>query len=221
MLVSKLKGQGSIYKITNIVNGKCYIGRTSDFYRRSHHYVYDFNNQRSRQINEYMLRSMIKHGIEKFTFSVIEVCDQDIMEERELFWMRYFNSTSRDFGYNLRTDECGAMIVHDLTRKKISERLKKEWADGVRSKHSEKLKISWESRDRDKQGSLFSKIKTKYQYHIKSDDVDKIILYPELKEMKLHGCINKFAKYKTDVVDFKGFRIERLRVDSYRKDTEN
>lgn len=221
MKVSKFKNQGGIYRITNIVNGKCYIGRTSCFYRRSHHYIYDFNNQRSRQINEYMLRSMIKYGIDNFVFSVIEVCDQDVVEDRELFWMEYFNSTDRAFGYNLRRDKSGAMIVHELTRKKISDRLKIEWENGVRSQHSEKLKLSWENRDRELQSNLFSEIKTKYQYHITSSDTDKIVLYKELKSLKLHGCLGKFAKYNIDVVDFKGFRIERLRVEPYRKNPEN
>lgn len=218
MLVSKFKNQGGIYKITNIVNGKCYIGRTSDFYRRSHHYIYDFNNRRSRQINEYMLRSMTKYGLDKFIFSVIEICDQDVVEERELFWMQYFNSTDRNFGYNLRKDESGAMIVHDDTRKKISNRLKEEWRNGVRSDHSSKLKISWDTRDRQAQSELMSKNLTKYKYCVQSEDFDEIIFYQDLKKMDLHGCISKFAKYNIDIVDFKGFRIERIRVESPTKD---
>lgn len=221
MLVSKLKGQGGIYKITNAVNGKCYVGRTSDFYRRSHHYIYDFYNQRSRQINEYMLRSMTKYGIEKFTFSVIEVCNQDIVEERELFWMKYFNSTDRNFGYNLRIDESGAMIVHELTRKKISERLKSEWSSGTRDGHSDKLKASWENRDREAQSKLMSKNLTKYLYRISRGEYSEDVSYKILKELGLCGCTGKFAKYNTDLVEFKGYSIERLRVDSRRKNTED
>lgn len=213
MDVSKFKDQEGIYKITNIVNGKCYIGRTSCFYRRSHNYIYDFNNQRSRQINEYLLRSMLKHGIDKFTFCVIEICDKDEVEDRELFWMDYFKSASKDFGYNLRKDKSGAMIVHNSTREKISARLKKEWDSGIRSGHSEKLKQSWETRDREAQGKLFSKIKTKYAYKVSRNDYEKTLLYKDLVEMKLHGVIGKFAKHQTDVVEFKGYKIERIRLN--------
>lgn len=213
MEVSKFKGQEGIYKITNIVNGKCYIGRTSCFYRRSHHYIYDFHNQRSRQINEYLLRSMNKYGFDNFTFNVIEICDKDEVEDRELFWMGYFNSTDRDKGFNLRADKSGAMIVHESTRKKISERLKKEWDSGIRSEHSDKLKKSWESRDREAQGRLFTQIKTKYKYIVSNIDTKLVLLYKDLVEMKLSGVIGKFAKYKTDKVEFKGFTIERVVVN--------
>lgn len=213
MDINKFKDQEGVYKITNIINGKCYIGRTSCFYRRSHHYIYDFHNQRSRQINEYLLRSMNKHGLDNFTFCVIEICDKEIVEDRELFWMDYFQSTNRDIGYNLRKDKSGAMIVHDSTRKKISERLKVEWENGVRSGHSDKLKQSWETRDREAQGKLFTEIKTKYNYKVSTVDTEQIVLYKGLVEMKLHGVLGKFAKYKTDVVDFKGFTIERIRVN--------
>lgn len=212
MEVSKFKHQGGVYKITNTVNGKCYIGRTMCFYRRSHHYIYDFNNQRSRQINEYLLRSMTKHGLDNFTFSVVEICEMDIVEDRELFWMEYFNSTDRDFGYNLRKDKSGAMIVHDSTRKKISDRLKLEWDSGTRDGHSEKLKASWDQRDRVAQSALMSKNLTKYVYVVQGLDFSETVFYTKLKELGLRGCIGKFAKDKTDVVDFKGYRIERVRL---------
>jgi hypothetical protein len=96
-----------------------------------------------------------------------------------------------------------------------------EWETGVRDGHSDKLKASWDSRDRKAQGELFSLIKTKYKYRIQSLNFDETVLYTRLKELQLHGCVAKFAKHKTNVVEFKGYLIERLRVDSYRKDSDN
>ena len=164
---------------------------------------------------------MLKHGIDKFIFSVIDVCDQDVVEERELFWMRYFNSTNRGSGYNLRTDESGAMVVHESTRKKISERLKSEWSSGTRDGHSDKLKASWENRDRESQSKLMSKNLTKYSYRLSRDGYSEDVSYKILKELGLRVCVGKFAKHKTNIVEFKGYSIERLRVDSYRKDSDN
>jgi len=157
---------------------------------------------------------MGKHGIHNFTFSVIEICDVDIVEDRELFWIEYFNSTNRKLGYNLRKDKSGAMIVHESTRLKISERLKAEWSSGIRSGHSDKLKESWSNRDRKAQGKLFSKIKTKWKYKISNESLEKIVYYAELKELGLRGCLGKFAKYKTNLVYFKNFRIERIKIDT-------
>lgn len=204
---------GGIYKITNTVNGKVYIGRTICFYKRSAQYTADFRSQNSHRINEYLLKSMTKHGIDKFTFSVIEVCDPDQAMEREYFWMDYFNSYNREIGYNLRRDNEGGMIVHEETRKKISNRLKKEWSEGIRSGHSEKLKESWDRRDREEQGRLLSKIKTKYFYEVYLTDEPIICDYKNLKAMGLAaGCLSSFSRWGSDDVVCKGIRVVRKKT---------
>ena len=84
---------GEIYKITNLVNGKCYVGKTK------HESVIRWRDH----INGYHPSSLIhkaieKYGVENFSFEIIEKCSKDELNEREKYWIEYFESNS--FGYN-------------------------------------------------------------------------------------------------------------------------
>lgn len=214
MWVSEYKDVGGIYKITNKVNGKCYIGRTTCFNRRSKQYLYDIEHKRKSHVNDYMLKSITKHGFQNFTFTVIEICDKEFMEERELFWMDYYSSYNKNSGYNLRRDSEGVMVTHPSTSKKISNRLRKEWRDGVRSEHSEKMKLSWESRSRVAQSLVMTRVKTKYYYILTYESGDVVTCsYSELKELGMENCIGSFHRKKSDECTFKGVNVKRVKLD--------
>lgn len=85
-------------------------------------------------MNAYFRSAIDKTKPENFSFSVLEFCDVGIMAERELFWMITLSSTDPEKGYNLRMDSSTGMVAHDSTREKISNRMKKEYADGTRSR---------------------------------------------------------------------------------------
>ena len=57
-----------IYKITNLINGKCYIGQTTDTKRRfSEHKAKGYGNER----NKVLYYAFDKYGIENFSFEII------------------------------------------------------------------------------------------------------------------------------------------------------
>ena len=208
------KGESGIYCITNIVNGKKYIGKTKCFYTRYCQYASDVRSSDSNRINNYLLNSFLKYGFDNFKFDVIEFCPVENCSERELYWMIKFDTINRDVGYNLRMDSSTGMITHELTSKKISERLKDEWSKGVRKDHGTKLKASWKFRDRNEQSKLMSRNLTKYVYDLYYEDREEIgILYKELQERGLSSVIGNFHRRKSDEVICKGVKVIRRKLN--------
>ena len=80
-----------IYKITKKSNGKSYIGQSNDIKRRfsEHKYKTDIPIELAIQ----------KYGADAFTYEVLEECELNQLDEKEIYWINYFN-TYKGFGYN-------------------------------------------------------------------------------------------------------------------------
>lgn len=211
----KEKNCGGIYMIINSVNRKIYIGKTKNFLRRSKQYLYDYKQRRGDHINSHLMNAFDKYGFENFTMLPVEVLTcATKMTERELFWMVNLKTTERKYGYNLRMDSSSSMITHAETSIKISNNLKRQWANGDRSEHSNKLKASWCNNDsrRERQSKLLSKVKTKWSYFftdMKSGLTEKRC-YQDLKDMGIsQRVLGKFSRLKTNVITIDGYSIER------------
>lgn len=80
-----------IYKITNLKNNLVYIGQTVNFgIRRRDHW--------SDKTNDDLHNDIQKLGREYFKFEIIEKCDVDQLDEREKYWIEYYDSYN--MGYN-------------------------------------------------------------------------------------------------------------------------
>ena len=206
-----------IYCIENTKDGKKYIGKSKNIYKRIHQHRYDILNDRYRNENEYFRRAVKKHGIDSFIYYVLEEVGIDNLSSREIYWMERCQSLDRRKGYNLRKDSSSGMEVSEYTSEKISKRLKKEWETGVRRNHSLKMKESWnncEDSRREEQSKRMSKTKTKYKYIITKPDGSVLtdIMYKDLIILGLKNCIATFHRKGCNKIEFKGMIIERLEL---------
>lgn len=113
-------GIHSVYMITNLVNGKIYIGKTNNPQkRRLEHY------RLSSAHTYYLYRSMKKHGVENFSFEVFEEHETEAEAlEAEVFWIAYYKSIGAQLMNMTAGGEGTSGYKHtDETRKKISAAL--------------------------------------------------------------------------------------------------
>lgn len=85
-----------IYKITNIETGQCYIGQSVDLRSRIRDHIkagLGINSSNNKFYSE-----MKNIGPEKFMYEIIEECPRDQLNERERYWINFYEST--DWGYN-------------------------------------------------------------------------------------------------------------------------
>lgn len=89
---------GFIYKILNNINGKIYVGQTTQTLdiRFQRHY---YDSQRSREKTRPLYSAFKKYGFENFSIFQLEECSDDYLNERETYWISQLKSTI-PLGYN-------------------------------------------------------------------------------------------------------------------------
>lgn len=87
-----------IYKITNLVNNKVYIGLTTQELKKR----WKGHKQSSKTDERPLYRSIRKYGLDNFTIETIEYVDNmQLLGERERYYIKLYNSQNPKFGYNL------------------------------------------------------------------------------------------------------------------------
>ena len=143
---------GYIYKTTNLINGKIYIGQHKAE-------KFDTNYYGSGKIILYALN---KYGKENFKCELIEWCDtQSTTNKRECYWIKFYNSRDRNIGYNVTRGGDGCRIDHhtQTTKDKISKSRtgiipNREYiiTDETKEKISDTLKEYYKTHDNPRKG---------------------------------------------------------------------
>ena len=98
-----------IYKTTNLVNSKIYIGQhftsADDGYLGS---------------GKYFKRAVKKFGKDNFVRQIIEFCDFNNLDEKEVYWIDELSATNPKIGYNISPGGNGIGKHSEETKKKMS-----------------------------------------------------------------------------------------------------
>lgn len=86
-----------IYKITN-PNGKVYIGQSHDINRRFKMY-----KRLECKGQKHLYSSLLKYGYDAHVFEILEQCPPEDMDNLEIKYISFYDSTNREFGMNLQT----------------------------------------------------------------------------------------------------------------------
>lgn len=100
---------GYIYKITNVVNGKIYIGKTEKTVETR--FAEHLSNVKVGKKQSKLYSAMKHYGVENFTVEEIDTADdRDSLCEKEIFYIKAYNSQDDSIGYNVADGGNGGAI---------------------------------------------------------------------------------------------------------------
>ena len=115
---------GLIYKYTNNINGKIYVGQTRQQLQKRHY-------KHLQQLNDYTYfhRALKKYGVENFTLEIIEDnIPLEQLDEKEIYWIKKLDSyCSSGKGYNeTKGGQWGtsSQLLSGLQEEEIKQKLK-------------------------------------------------------------------------------------------------
>lgn len=91
-----------IYKYTNKTNGKIYIGQSTNIHKRYIQHIYDSKHRPEKSTG--IDKAIAKYGIENFEFEIIEECPVEQLNDREKYWIEYYNSYHQGYNCSLGGD---------------------------------------------------------------------------------------------------------------------
>lgn len=131
-----------IYKITNLINNKVYIGSSIAINQRwSKHRQHLKENKHH---NDHLQKAWNLYGQEQFQFEIIEntALDHIVLEQRETYWMEFYNSFNEEVGYNIYHHPRGPLGYKypPSFGDAMKERIRQHGHSWTGKKHSEETK---------------------------------------------------------------------------------
>lgn len=119
-----------IYQIINSKNNKSYVGSSKSIYNRIYHHKIAL--QHNKHGNTHLQRSWNKYGEENFNYKVLELIEnptKERLEEREDYWINFYESDKDEKGYNKQKARQGSFSEKWHLKEKERQQLKQSKKD--------------------------------------------------------------------------------------------
>jgi hypothetical protein len=192
-----------IYKITNKINSKTYIGQTTrDLAQRWKEHCRDFSQRK-------LYRAIQKYGVENFKAEIIQNCSSlSELNNQEVFWINKHNSIRN--GYNIRHGGNNSKNSAE-TREKLSKKLLAKHCKPFRVYLAILIKNNGKKGKKYKKGSLIGMWENK---SVCAKDLG-------IQAQSISSCLNKNNKtYRGYVFEYVGDNIDNFLSRKYELSTK-
>jgi len=108
-----------IYKITNLINGKTYIGQTVNYRKRkTSHYS---KLKQGKHHNEHLQMAFNKYGESAFKIELLKKCKIEELDELEQYYIKKFDACNPEKGYNMMYGGQAHREFTEEVKRKISK----------------------------------------------------------------------------------------------------
>lgn len=108
-----------IYKITNVINEKVYVGESLDIKKRWYSHRWHLRN---RKYDSHFQKSWNKYGEESFEFSILKECLLEELQYWEEYYINLYESYKPENGYNKDRFSNGSKCRSEKTVNKMKEK---------------------------------------------------------------------------------------------------
>lgn len=119
--------KSGIYMCTCNVNGKSYIGQSQDVKLRKCQHLSELRG--GRHHNQHLQRAYNKYKEYNFSWVVLEYCSEDELDDREMYWIAYYDTYKNGFNANEGGKANRNFDRTEEFKAKLSVILKDVWVD--------------------------------------------------------------------------------------------
>lgn len=112
-----------IYKIENLITHKVYIGQSIHIFQRWNQH---FHYESMPWLHSLLYDDFAAYGIENFSFQILELCEEEQLDEREIYYIEKYNAYEDGLNSNMGNQPMYDKEAKKLRRKMYEQKYRKQ-----------------------------------------------------------------------------------------------